>query len=117
MSEINVFAGQVYGIHVEFPITAFEVPGAHAVQFTPAFPAKTAPLPVKPAAHIQSLLSTAPSSENKPTGQIEHGAGPVAALNVPAAHAAHAAVLPEVYPTLQLHVALPASESEFWGHA
>ena len=76
-SELNWSAGQVYAIHAESPDAAFEVPGAHAVQPAP-------PLPVYPALHVQLLILVAPPSEDEPTGQIEHAAGPGVALNVPA---------------------------------
>jgi len=112
-SELNWSAGQVYGIHAESPGAAFEVPGAHALQFAP-------PLPVKPAVHVQSLMSTAPTCEDEPTGHIEHAAGPGAALNVLAAHCMHTAPFAPVYPALHSHAsatALPAGESELRGHA
>jgi len=108
--KLNWFAGQVYGIHTESPATAFEVPGAHAVQSAP-------PLPVKSAVHMQSLMLVAPISGDEPTGQIEHAAGPVTLLNLPAAHGAHAPPFAPVYLALHSHVLLPAGESEFRGHA
>jgi len=112
-SELNWFAGQVYGIHAESPAAAFEVPGAHAVQIAPS-------LPVKPGAHVQLLMFTAPTCEDEPTGQIEHAAGPGAALNVPTAHGVHTPPLAPVYPALHTHAsatALPTGESELRGHA
>jgi len=112
-SELKWSAGQVYAIHAESPATAFEVPGAHAVQSVP-------PLPVKPGVHVQLLMLVAPPSEDEPTGQIEHAAGPGAALNVPAPHSVHTAPFAPVYPVLHSHAPaepLAAGESELRGHS
>jgi len=105
-SELNWFAGQVYGIHIESPAAGFEVPGAHAVQIAPS-------LPVKPALHVQLLMLIVPCSEDEPIGQVEHAAGPGAVLNVPMAHGVHTPPLAPVYPALHSHASatpLPAGE-------
>ena len=84
-SELNWFAGQVYGIHAKSPNAAFEVPGAHAMQSAPL-------LPVYPALHVQLLRWVAPPGEDEPTGQFEHVAEPVAPNTfeyVPAGHTTH----------------------------
>jgi len=78
------------------PEAALKVPAGHAVQAVPS-------LPVEPAVHVQLLMLEAPSRENKPTGQIEHGAKPGAALNVPAAHSVHTPPFAPVYPALHWH--------------
>ena len=112
-SELNWFAGQVYGIHAESPDAAFEVAGAHAMQSAP-------PLPVYPALHVQLLILVAPPSEDECIGQFEHAAEPVAALNVPAPHCVHTAPFAPVYPALHSHASatpLPTGECEFRGHA
>ena len=54
-------------------------------------------------------------SEDEPTGHIEHGTGPGAALNVPAAHSVH--TLAPVYPAKHWHIVLPSVEFEFSGHS
>ena len=89
------------------------MPGAHAVHPAP-------PLPVYPALHVQLLILVAPTSEDEPTGQFEHAAEPVAALNVPAPHCVHTAPFAPVYPALHSHASatpLPTGECEFRGHA
>ena len=85
-AELKWFAGHSYASHAELPGKALKVLAGHAVQGAP-------PLPVKPAMHVQLLILVAPPSEDEPTGQIEHAAGPGALLK---ALRAHGSICPSV---------------------
>jgi hypothetical protein len=101
--------------HAADPWTVLNFPGGHATHGPPLDP-------VNPGLHTQSFFSSLPGGaiefsghcshmslvaptkvEYQSAGQIEHAAGPVATLNVPATHKVHAVVPPPpVLPALHV---------------